>query len=52
MLWPALTGAQSGGGQHLTLGRVVAIKRPQFEQCDIGIAAIGVALGGGDQPRQ
>ena len=47
-----LTGAQPGRGQHLALRRVVAIERPQFEQCRVGVAAIGVAPYCGDEPGQ
>ena len=52
VLWAGMPAAHAGGGEHLTLRRVIAIERPEFEQCHIGEAAIGVAACRGDQPRQ
>src|SRR4029077_10404541 len=36
-------GAQPGRDQRLPLWRIVAIKRAELEQCDIGKSTIGVA---------
>src|SRR3984893_5604925 len=45
-------GAQPGCHQRLTLWRIVAIKRAELEQRDIGRAAIGVAPRGRYEPGQ
>ena len=44
--------ADAGGGDHLVLRLVAAIDLPDLEQREIGEAAIGIALRGGDQARQ
>ncbi len=49
---PRRPARKPGRDGHLTLGAVVAVKRPQFEQRDIRKAAIGVAPRRLDQVRQ
>ena len=52
MLRAGAPAAHPAGGERLPARRIVAVKRPELEQCRIGEAAIGVAPRRGDEPRQ